>query len=136
MDRQIDRKRAAIAGAVGLVVLGMGLPAGATNLLINPGFESPTVSGQESAVATGWTFYAPGYAAGEAERAQYFEHSGQWSVFQKIFDLDGGVSQTVGNISAGTPYTLSGYEYAEANVASTGAMLDFRLKWENSSGTS
>jgi hypothetical protein len=118
-------------GALGLATFGSAMHARAANLLTNPGFESPSVGTTESTVATGWTFYQ----LGEAERAQFFVRSGQWSVFQKIFDPTGGVQQLVTGIVGGTPYTLSGWEFAEANAASTMAMLDFRLTWENSSGT-
>ena len=137
MDRQIDRKRAAIAGAVGLVVLGMGLPARAVNLLLNPGFENPDTTQPppgESTTAANWIFYPAGNEERVSTSYNSLQHSGQWSVFQKLFLPQGSVYQTVGGIVAGSAYTLTGWEYAQSNIASTNGTLDFELTWENGTG--
>ncbi len=131
MDRKLVHKCAPVVGAFGLITVGLALPAQATNLLLNPSFESPTVATTESTTATGWTFYP----AGEAERAQFFVHTGLWSVFQKTFDPAGGVTQVVTGIVPGSPYTLSGWEFAEANAGTTNSTLDFKLTWEDGSGS-
>src|SRR4051812_11853542 len=82
----------------GLIVLGSALPAGAANLLVNPGFEAPTAAPQTSSVCTGWTFDF------NCQRATFANHTagGSWSVWNKTFQpVGGGIHQDVLNISAG-----------------------------------
>jgi hypothetical protein len=130
MRNRLEKKRAgSLAGAAALVVSAMALPAFAqtppTDLLINPGFESPSSNTNPNATVTGWTLY------GSELRANYYNNTpgGEWSIWEQSFQPYGGVYQNVSNISAGTPYTFSGYEYFEANYPSSGAVGDLELTW-------
>jgi hypothetical protein len=117
----------ALASAAGLAVSSMALTAMAQseNLLINPGFESPSATTNPNSTVTGWTIY------GDESRANYYNHTagGEWSMWEETFDAYGGVYQNVGNVEAGTPYTLSAYEYFEPNYPATGAVGDLELTW-------
>jgi dockerin type I repeat protein len=122
-----------LASAAALVVSTMVLPAHATNLLINPGFESPASSvTPTNDTVTGWTLYpTPGSntSGNGALRANYQAHTGEWSIWLQTFLPDGGVYQNVSGIQAGTDYSLTGWFYFEAQYPNTGAVSDLELTW-------
>ncbi|MGD0769483.1 MAG: PEP-CTERM sorting domain-containing protein [Tepidisphaeraceae bacterium] len=125
MRNRLGKKTELLGGAAALVVSTMVLPAGATNLLVNPGFESPTSNTNPNTAVTDWTLY------GSECRANYQNHTagGEWSIWEQTFEPFGGVQQVVGSITAGTDYTLSCWEYFEANYPTTGAVGDLELTW-------
>jgi hypothetical protein len=135
MSDHLCKKAGLLGSAVGLVVGTMALSARATNLLINPGFESPDdlapPDGHVDSMVTGWTFY------GSAVRANYQNNtpSGEWSIWEQTFMPSGGISQTVGNITVGANYTLSGNYYFEQNEPTVGGEVsDVALSFLNASG--
>jgi len=122
-----------LAGAAALVVSSMVLPARATNLLVNPSFESPasTVTPTNDTV-TGWTLYpapASNTTGNGALRANYAAHTGEWSIWLQTFLPDGGVYQNVSGVQAGTDYSLTGWFFFEAQYPNTGAVSDLELTW-------
>jgi hypothetical protein len=139
MRHHLDlRKRAGSLGsAAGVVLAAMALPAGAANLLINPGFEAPIdtnpVGGNTDGTATGWTFYG-----GDSLRANYYNHTplGEWSVWEQTFQpTNGGINQNVSNITDGTTYSLSCYYYFEAAEPTIpGEVSDLALTFLNAAG--
>jgi hypothetical protein len=125
MRYRLGKNTRSLGGAAAMVVSTMVLPAGAANLLVNPGFESPTSTTNPNDTVTGWTTY------GSELRANYENHTagGEWSMWEQTFQSYGGVYQNVSGIQAGTDYTLTAYEYFEAQYASTGAVSDLELTW-------
>jgi len=119
------RKCVSIPRAAALVAFGMAPSAWATNLLINPGFESPTATGTTSSVATGWSFYA------DAQRATFANNTsgGSWSDWVKSFETLGGVTQGVSSITGGSNYTLSAFFNFETTYPNSGAISDLKLTW-------
>jgi hypothetical protein len=128
------RKSAAIlCAAIGLGAFGLANQAYAVNLLINPGFESPTDPGNESTTTTGWTHYST------SERAAFNNIPNlipgtRWKVWHRAFEPLGGVTQTVNNVTPNTSYTLTANYYFESNYASSGAISDLKLTWLNGLG--
>src|SRR5208337_3471177 len=69
MRNCLRKNTGSLASAAALVVSAMALPANATsNLLTNPGFETPTTNTNPNNVVTGWTLY------GSELRANYQNH--------------------------------------------------------------
>ncbi|MGD0462122.1 MAG: PEP-CTERM sorting domain-containing protein [Tepidisphaeraceae bacterium] len=141
MRYQLGKKAGSLGSAVGLVVAAMALPAGAANLLINPGFESPVDnSGNTDTTASGWTFYG-----GDCERANFNQNhtpGGKWAIwlqtFQQTPNTGSGVYQDVpvpaGGI--GTTYNLTSWFYFETGVpAETGEISDLALTFLNAGGS-
>ncbi len=130
---RFGKNAGSLSGAAALVVSTMVLPAHATNLLINPSFESPASSiTPTNDTVTGWTLYpTPGSntSGNGALRANYEAHSGTWSIWLQTFQPDGGVYQNVSGVQAGTDYSLTGWFYFEGQYASTGAVSDLELTW-------
>src|SRR5947208_15522458 len=88
------RKSAPACGAVALIGLGAAT-SGAANLLINPGFESPTAAGNESTTAAGWSFYST------AVRATFQNNTpgGKWALWERAFEPLGGATQNISGIT-------------------------------------
>ncbi|HEX4055801.1 MAG TPA: hypothetical protein VHX86_16170, partial [Tepidisphaeraceae bacterium] len=136
MRDHLGKKAASLGSAVGLVVAAMALPARAqsfqSQLLENPGFESPTDStgaNTDSTVA-GWSLY------GNAVRASFQNNTpgGEWMIWLQTFDSFGGVYQDVQPVTDGTTYNLSAYWYFEANEPTVpGLVTDMALLFLNAS---
>src|SRR5438046_3155875 len=122
-----------VCRAAGLVALGLVPQAGATNLLVNPGFEAPADPGNNvDSLCTGWTFQF------SCQRANFHVNEnptgGTRDIWAKTFDpLGGGVIQNVSGISAGTNYTLSTQNYFETTYNTTSAFIELGLIWMNAS---
>jgi hypothetical protein len=127
-----------IGSAVGLVVAAMAMPAHAANLLINPGFESPTDSSGNNTdtTATGWTFYG-GDCVREAFATGNHTPGGEWGIWQETFQpAAGGIFQNVGGITDLTTYSLSTYYFFESAEPSVpGEVSDLALTFLNAGGS-
>jgi hypothetical protein len=136
MRYRFAKNRGSFGSALALVVSAMVLPARATNLLVNPGFESPVGTTNPNGDVTGWTLYPAFFTGGDgAARANYQNHTpgGEWSIWLQTFYSAGGVYQNVGNAVAGTNYTLSCDYFFEQNYP-PGVLCDLEMTWLNSSG--
>jgi hypothetical protein len=124
------RSRTTRSAAVAFAALAVTLPACGANLLVNPGFESPTDTVQsESTVINGWTL------SGTVKRAVFQNHTpgGRWAVWCRTFEDNGGVTQNVAGIVAGSNYTLSSQMFFEANFNQTTATVLGSLTWLDNS---
>jgi hypothetical protein len=124
----------AIGGAAALVVSTMVLPAGATNLLLNPSFETSTSSSvPTTGQVNGWTLYPAATSDNQgngALRANYQHHTGNWSIWLQTFQPAGGVYQDLSGVQAGTDYTLNAYWYFESAYPTIpGISADMELTW-------
>jgi hypothetical protein len=117
-----------------LVVAGLALPAGATNLLINGGFENPVDNQPTDHTATGWTFTNPTVLRSDAYNNT---PGGKYSIWEQVWQPGGGgVNQTVssGFVSAAEEFNLSCSYYFQPNFASdTGTTVDLGLTWLDAS---
>ena len=108
-------KLGALRAAVGLVTLGAAADAWAQNLLINPGFESPSATGNTSNVVAGWTLVL------DAERATWAQNHAShptpestWGAWAKTFQpAGGGIFQEVSGLSAGANYDFKSIWFIE-----------------------
>jgi hypothetical protein len=138
MRNRFGKKAGSLAGAAALVVAGMALPARATNLLINGGFESPTdSSGQNTdTTVTAWSLYG-----GDTVRASFQNNTpgGLWSIWLQTFQPAtnySGIYQNVGNITVGATYTLNAFWYFESAVPTVpNEVSDMALSFLNSGGS-
>jgi hypothetical protein len=134
MRNRLGRKTELLGGAAALVVSTMVLPAGATNLLLNPSFETSTSSSvPTTGQVNGWTLYPAATsdnAGNGALRADYSAHTGKWSIWLQSFQPYGGVYQGVSGVQAGTDYSLSAWWYFEtAYPTIPGISSDMEMTW-------
>jgi PEP-CTERM motif len=146
MKAHVLKKAAPVGSAAGLILAACVLPTRAADLLLNPGFESPSDPGTNNDYeASGWNYILDG------ERATFYNDTpgGSWSVWLKTFEgtetsnptgiagnTSGGIYQTV-NIPAsgdGTNYTLSADFLFEVGYPQSGSQLDYQMAFLNSSG--
>jgi hypothetical protein len=123
----------AIYGAAGLVALGLLSHANAANLLTNPGFEAPPSGDTVDSQASGWTFVV------DCQRAGFHDHttgSGK-SIWMKTFENtplgSDGIFQTVSNVQAGTPYSLSGFTWFETGYNQSTSFIQMGMIWLDNS---
>ncbi len=119
--------------ATGLVVLGTALPAGATNLLTNPGFESPPDPGaQTDSTVTGWNLIF------DCQRSTFHASppANQYNIWAKTFEsLGGGVTQNFSNgFTIGATYNLSSQIFFESAYPTTSAQILVGLDWMDAGG--
>jgi hypothetical protein len=113
-----------ISAPIALATLGVSLPAQGSQLLLNPSFELPVAGGNESTVCDNWNFLTT------TERATFYHHgTGLWSVWERAFEPQGGITQNVSGIVQNTSYALSCWYYFEPNFPNTGAIADLKLDW-------
>ncbi|MGA2440912.1 MAG: dockerin type I domain-containing protein [Tepidisphaeraceae bacterium] len=134
MRYRLGMNTGAIGGAAALVVSTMVLPAGATNLLLNPSFETSTSSSvPTTGQVNGWTLYPAATSDNQgngALRANYQHHTGNWSIWLQTFQPAGGVYQDLSGVQAGTDYTLNAYWYFESAYPTIpGISADMELTW-------
>ena len=127
--RRIDRTRALVFnGAIGLFV---SAPALAANLLLNASFESPTDNNSTTdATATGWTLYGNELRAQSANDPAF---GGNWGMLHETsLTGGGGVYQDVGQVSSGTPFTLTAWQYFQQSAPDVpGLVSDLALTFVN-----
>jgi hypothetical protein len=107
------------------------MPAYAVNLLINPGFESPSAPiGSQTNIIAGWT------AVNNAQRATYaaanHTPNGNWGLWCKTFTaIGGGANQLVSGITAGAEYSYSGWLNVETgfNQIEDPVAMRLQLTW-------
>jgi hypothetical protein len=128
-----NRRRSAakplyFASTVGLVASGAAMvpAARAANLLTNAGFEAGTTT-----TAPPWSFYG---GESNAKRESFEAHSGFFGFWEQTFDPLGGTRQVINNISAGTPYTLTDWQWFETNYP-TSTVTDLKLTWNDPAAT-
>src|SRR4051794_23028315 len=110
-NRLTSRAALTLVGAAGMLAIGQAA-AEAANLLVNPGFESPTdLASTESTTINGWTPVGPG------RRAVFQNHTpgGRWGIWSRTFEPAGGVFQDVTGLTGGGTYNLSAFLYFETN---------------------
>jgi hypothetical protein len=130
MNQCVLRSRSLRSGAVALAALATVYPTYAANLLVNPGFESPTdLTSSESTNINGWT------VSGTGRRAVFQNHTpgGRWGFWARTFEDNGGVTQNVAGIVAGSTYTFSSQLYFETNFNQTTATVLGQLTWLDNS---
>src|SRR5216110_2272123 len=93
-----------LRGAIALAAVAAVSQSYAANLLVNPGFESPTdLTNSESTNINGWTVVP----TAKRDAFQNNTPGGRWSLWDRTFEPDGSVSQVVTGISAGSTYTFT-----------------------------
>ncbi|HSV15492.1 MAG TPA: hypothetical protein VLI90_14625, partial [Tepidisphaeraceae bacterium] len=122
MRDRVHFKRRSFYSAFGFAAAGIALPAGAANLLVNPGFEAP----QPAAVdqnCTGWTF------DNNCQRAQFYNNTpgGNTSIWAKTFQPAGGGIEQVVNVIAGSTYNFQSYVLFESAYNTTTATIQLGL---------
>jgi hypothetical protein len=132
MRSQFSSNAARLSGAVALVAATMALPVKAANLLLNPGFESPTdTSTNVDSTATGWNFIL------DCQRATFYNNTpaGEWSVWLKTYEAaGGGIFQDV-PVVAGSNYNLTAqFLFESAFPSIPGGTVDLQLMWLDSGG--
>jgi hypothetical protein len=100
--------------------------ARAANLLTNASFEAGTTT-----TAPPWSFYG---GESNAKRENFQAHSGFFGFWEQTFDPLGGTRQVINNITAGTPYTLTDWQWFETNYP-TSTVTDLRLTWNDPAAT-
>jgi hypothetical protein len=131
MKYQRILQKSARRGALGLLALGAALPAGAANLLLNPGFEAPPDAGQVSTDVVGWTL------VNDAARANFQNHTpgGTYMLWGKAWQSAGGGAFQDVAVTGGGSYSISSFMYFEAGYPATLSITQMGVTWLNSGGT-
>jgi hypothetical protein len=126
-----------LCAVAGFAVVGFAQYTHATNLLVNPGFESPAdTSMQTDNTASGWSFGLHNVLRSPFHVTEQ-PTSGNWDIWLQTFNPSSGngVAQIFSSgFTVGATYTLTADTYFEQNFPSSAAIEVMKLNWEDSSG--